>query len=186
LTDPCVHLLLFVHNVTGLPRGLYLFCRHNGDLERLQTDLRPEFVWRSVYPDMPLYLLREADLRAEAIRVSCHQDIAGDSAFAVGMLARFDSVVQSAPYRYRHLFWETGMIGQVLYLEAEAQGLRGTGIGCFFDDAVHRIAGIDNHSWQSLYHFTVGYAVEDPRLSTLPPYAHLTDGWRNAQPVGRG
>jgi len=26
------------------------------------------------------------------------------------------------------------MIGQVLYLEAEAQGVRATGIGCFFDD----------------------------------------------------
>jgi hypothetical protein len=27
--------------------------------------------------------------------------------------------------------------------------------------------------WQSLYHFTVGRAVEDPRLSTLPAYGHL-------------
>ena len=29
------------------------------------------------------------------------------------------------------------MIGQVLYLEAEAAGARATGIGCFYDDAVH-------------------------------------------------
>ena len=34
------------------------------------------------------------------------------------------------------------MIGQVLYLEAEAVGLRGTGIGCFFDDGMHSLLGL--------------------------------------------
>ena len=42
---------------------------------------------------------------------------------------------------YRRLFWECGLIGQVLYLEAEAAGVRGTGIGCFYDDAGARDAG---------------------------------------------
>ena len=73
--------------------------------------------------------------------VSCHQDIAGDGAFSLGMIAVFRDTICSAPYRYRQLFWETGMIGQVLYLEAEAHGVRGTGIGCFFDDAVHEDPG---------------------------------------------
>lgn len=35
---------------------------------------------------------------------------------------------------YPRLFWETGVLGQVLYLEAHAAGLSATGIGCFFDD----------------------------------------------------
>jgi nitroreductase len=72
-----------------------------------------------------------------------------------------------------HLFWESGIIGQVLYLEAEAHGLRGTGIGCFFDDAVHDLLGFDDHAFQSLYHFTIGDPVEDQRLTTYPPYYHL-------------
>ena len=62
------------------------------------------------------------------------------------------------------------MIGQVLYLEAEAAGVRGTGIGCFFDDAVHEVFGLHGRAYQSLYHFTVGSPVEDTRLTTLPPY----------------
>ena len=74
---------------------------------------------------------------------------------------------------YPRLFWETGVIGQVLYLEAEAAGIRGTGIGCFFDDAVHRTIGIEDHSWQSLYHFTIGGMVEETRLETEPAYNHL-------------
>jgi hypothetical protein len=65
------------------------------------------------------------------------------------------------------------MHGQVLYLEAEAAQVRGTGIGCFFDDGVHEVLGIKNHGLQSLYHFTIGAALTDTRLQTLPPYAHL-------------
>jgi hypothetical protein len=58
----------------------------------------------------------------------------------------------------------------VLYLEAEAAGVRSTGIGCFFDDPVHQVFGLRDLEFQSLYHFTVGGAVDDPRLTTLPPY----------------
>ncbi|KAF9611688.1 hypothetical protein IFM89_034871 [Coptis chinensis] len=36
---------------------------------------------------------------------------------------------------YPRLFWETGILGQVLYLEAHAVGISATGIGCYFDDA---------------------------------------------------
>ena len=65
------------------------------------------------------------------------------------------------------------MIGQVLYLEAEAAGIQGTGIGCYFDDAVHDMLGIRDSHWQSLYHFTVGGGLGDARIQTMPPYAHL-------------
>jgi hypothetical protein len=78
-----------------------------------------------------------------------------------------------APF-YRRLHWEAGAIGQVLYLEAEAAGLRGTGIGCFFDDAMLDAVGIPRESgWKTLYHFTVGGPVDDERLRTIAPYAHL-------------
>jgi SagB-type dehydrogenase family enzyme len=179
--EACVHLLIFVHNIEGLPRGLYLFCRNDTQLASLRQELSSDFLWESATSGLPLFLLRTGDFRTEAARLSCHQDIAGSSVFSLGMLARFDDVVRSAPHRYRSLFWETGMIGQVLYLEAEAQGARGTGIGCFFDDPVHDLAGLQTEAWQSLYHFTVGIPVEDPRLTTLPPYHHL--GRR--EPTGR-
>jgi hypothetical protein len=77
------------------------------------------------------------------------------------------------PWWYRRLFWEAGVLGQVLYLEAEAAGVRGTGIGCYFDDECHRLLGLTGDAWQDLYHFTVGGPVEDRRLRTVAPYAHL-------------
>ena len=87
------------------------------------------------------------------------------------MLAPLQDSVTQAPWQYRRLFWECGMLGQVMYLEAEASGLRGTGIGCFFDDAIHQILGIQDEHWQCLYQFTVGGALNDMRLISLPPYA---------------
>ena len=107
--------------------------------------------------------------------VSCHQEIAADGAFSLGMIAAFSTTLHAeGPWRYRHLFWEAGVLGQVLYLEAEAAGVRGTGIGCYFDDACHRHLGLSGDAWQDLYHFTVGGPVEDTRLRTLEPYAHLS------------
>jgi hypothetical protein len=41
------------------------------------------------------------------------------------------------------------------------------------DDAVHEIMGFNDNHYQSLYHFTVGKPIEDPRLTTRPPYHHL-------------
>jgi hypothetical protein len=35
---------------------------------------------------------------------------------------------------------------------------------------MHALLGISDHSWQSLYHFTMGGAIDDTRLSALPPY----------------
>jgi len=44
-----------------------------------------------------------------------------------------------------------GAIGQVLYLEAEAAGVRATGIGCFYDDPVHQVYGLaDSRSSRSI------------------------------------
>jgi hypothetical protein len=153
--------------------GLYFFLRNNKDFAEIKRRSRSDFRWIALEKEFPLYLLAEGNYRQQATMVSCHQDIAGSSAFSLGMIAKFKNVLSAAPYRYRQLFWETGMVGQVLYLEAEACGVRGTGIGCFFDDAVHEIMGFSDNHYQSLYHFTVGKPLEDPRLTTYPPYYHL-------------
>jgi hypothetical protein len=174
---PQLHLALCLHRVRGLASGLYLFERDRAAHERLRSACRPTFRWErpSGCPEhLPLYLLAEGDLRERARAISCHQDIAADGALSLGMVAEFGDVIRACgPWWYRWLFWEAGVVGQVLYLEAEATGLRGTGIGCYFDDASHELLGLVGDRWQVLYHFAVGAPVEDVRLRTLAPYAHL-------------
>jgi SagB-type dehydrogenase family enzyme len=172
--EPAIHLALFVHRVDGLAPGIYMLARDPAMAGSLRQSMRQQFAWTSppgCPEDLPLFLLEEGDARRMAVQVSCGQEIAGDSAFSLGMIAEFEaSLRRRGPWFYRRLFWETGVIGQVLYLEAEATGVRATGIGCFFDDPVHQVLGFNDATFQSLYHFTTGGPVEDPRLTTLPPY----------------
>lgn len=51
------------------------------------------------------------------------------------MVAHLEPTLQAiGAWMYPRLFWETGVLGQILYLEAHAVGVSATGIGCFFDD----------------------------------------------------
>src|SRR5687767_3358905 len=172
---PHVHLLLFVHRVEGLTPGVYAYLRDPSVTAEWRAAMRPEFIWEPVNdpnaPNVP-FLLLPFDVTWVANRVSCDQDIAADGFFSLGMIARLESSLRErGEWFYRRLFWETGILGQVLYLEAEAAGARATGIGCFYDDPVHEAAGLSGVEWQSLYHFSMGMPVDDARLTTEPGYA---------------
>ena len=101
-------------------------------------------------------------------------DLSDWNGFAIGNAGESkgcrDSLAVYGAGFYRNLFCESGLVNQVLYLEAEEAGIGATGIGCYFDDPVHDVFGISSGDWQSFYHFTVGGPVEDRRLTTLAPY----------------
>jgi SagB-type dehydrogenase family enzyme len=172
---PHVHLVLFVHRVQDVTPGIYACLRDPGVLEEWKAAMRPEFLWeptpaRALEP-ANLFLLVPIDAGRMANRLSCDQDIAEDGFFALAMMARFERPLRElGEWFYRRLFWECGLIGQVLYLEAEAAGGRATGIGCYYDDPVHDLLGLSGHAWQSLYHFSMGLPVEDTRLTSEPGY----------------
>jgi nitroreductase len=169
-----VHPLVFVHRVEGLAPGLYLFTRRTHADRSFRSLLSREFLWRRVEtaPErVVLHQLMLGDLRQTARIINCHQAIASDACFTLAMLAEFGRPLAEDPWRYRQLHWEAGLLGHTLYVEAEALGLRGTGIGCFFDEALHEALGFPDARYQSLYHFTVGRPVPDGRITTTPPYA---------------
>jgi SagB-type dehydrogenase family enzyme len=171
---PRVHPVFCVHRVEGLAPGLYVLERSADVHEALRGSLRPAFAWKrpgGCPEGLRFFRLEAGDARSFARLASCHQEIASDSSFAVAMIADFAPALGEGAWWYRRLHWEAGLLGQVLYLEAEANGVRGTGIGCFFDDVVHETLGLADDRFRDLYHFTVGGAVEDRRLATRPGYA---------------
>ncbi|HEY6896471.1 MAG TPA: SagB/ThcOx family dehydrogenase, partial [Rhodocyclaceae bacterium] len=174
--DGHLALALFVHRVEGLAPGLYLLLRQAEDAAELLPLLKPEYRFAArvdTAPHLQLYCLQTVEpvqLQRIARSISCHQDIASSSCFSLGMLARFDAPLAVDPSRYRALYQQAGLLGQALYLEAEAAGYRGTGIGCYFDDPLHELLGLTGTARQSLYHFAVGIPIEDTRLETVPPY----------------
>ena len=171
---PRVHPVLLVHRVEGIDSGLYALPRSQAGAASLKQAMPDLFNWNpsnsAADSELPLYQLLAAKAERTARTLSCHQDIASHSAFAVMFIAEFAEPIQADPAAWRHLHWEAGMLGHCLTLAAEAAGWRGTGIGCFFDDAVHEVLGLTDTRYQVVYHFAVGIPVDDPRLTTLPAY----------------
>lgn len=165
-----VHPILLLHRVEGMKPGLYALPRSDAARADLQQTLPALFTWTSADAELPLYQLIAAKAERTARTLSCHQDIASQSALTLLFIAEFAAPIQENPAAWRHLHWEAGMLGHGLALEAEAAGWRSTGIGCFFDDAVHEVLGLQDTRYQVIYHTALGMPVDDPRLSTLPAY----------------
>lgn len=154
-------LLAFVHNVEGVERGLYALA-DSPDTDALHhTPLQEIPAFRQ---------LAEGNFRKQVRALTCHQAIAADACATFCILAEFAGPIGSDPWRYRQMHWQAGLIGQRLYLEAEALGHNGTGIGCFLDDEVHRLLGIEGETRQAIYHFAVGRALTDERIGSQPAY----------------
>ncbi len=173
---PHVHLVLFIHRVEDVTPGVYAYLRDPVIRDEWKAAMRREFLWEPAPPrtgePANLFLLVPIDAGRIANRLSCDQDIAEDGFFSLAMLARFEQPLRErGEWFYRRLFWECGLLGQVLYLEAEAAGARATGIGCYYDEPVHDLLGLSGHAWQDLYHFSMGLPVEDTRLTSEQGYA---------------
>jgi SagB-type dehydrogenase family enzyme len=169
-----VHPVLLVHRVSELTPGIYCLPRSTEGSVALQEGFDERFLWEAVSEftsGMTLFRLATGQLGPEARRFCCGQAIAADAAFVVVLVAEFDSALGEGAFRYRHLHEEAGLLGHILYLEAEARGLRGTGIGCFFDDPLHEALGIQSSALQVVYCFAVGKPIVDTRIQTYLPYA---------------
>jgi SagB-type dehydrogenase family enzyme len=138
-----ISLYLYAHRVDGLDPGVYRY-------------------WPQ---DAALQLIRSGDQRVAAAGLSLGQDLAGNACVAFSMIADLDRAALTHGDRgYRYAHFEAGAIGHRLYLAAEALGLGATGIGAFFDDQVHSYLGLAPEQGQVVYHFAIGYPVDDSRL----------------------
>jgi SagB-type dehydrogenase family enzyme len=174
-TDPAprVHPVWFVNRVQGMAPGAYAMPRSPGG-EALLRQALPKGLSLAPVPGLPLLQLAHNPALAGTLRtLNCHQALGSDACVVVAFLGEFDAMLSEHAHGYRALLNEAGLLGQVLYLQAESRGWRGTGIGCYFDDALHLLLGLDDPRLQSLYHFTLGAPLQDARIATEPPYAHL-------------
>ncbi len=165
--------VLFVHRVDTLTPGIYLLAAGNTPPPAVSRGEPVATVFCARGESAGLVRLRsvgQVELHRLARSLHCHQDIASNACLALGLIAPFDDTVSADPAAYRDLLRAAGQTGQALYLLAERLGLRGTGIGCFFDDPVHKVLGLSGSSHQTLYHFTIGLPIDDSRIESAPAY----------------
>ncbi len=155
---PKVDFVLYLHNVEGLKRGLYFFQRS----KKYPLNLK-----KTEEIEKNCFFLKEGDFTIPAKNLSCMQDIAADSAFALSMIA---DLKDFNAINYKERLFECGRIGQQLYLEATSLGYSATGIGCFFDDSIHALIEAKK-GFEVLYNFTIGKEIPDARVMTTEPYS---------------
>ncbi len=141
-----IDFLVFVNRVDGIASGLYFFKRDENKLT----------------------LIEKGDFSKVAKLINCNQDLGENSAFTLSMVV--DKKEIKSDYHYKMAMFEAGMIGQILYLEAEAKNLRGCGIGCFFDDLI-TIEMLQNPNLLALYSFSIGEPIVDERIIPIKPNA---------------
>lgn len=86
-SDAEVHAALFVHRVSGLPKGLYFLVRNQEHFDALRSAMRQDFEW--VRPEgcpdgLPLYRLMKGDCQRLAMQISCFQVFEDAFCFASG------------------------------------------------------------------------------------------------------
>ena len=166
--------------------GLYALDRaaHPASFLAAKERMHAAFEWDATPPHCPPPLrgrlhgpLHAGDLCAVGGQLACQQaELAADGHLMISMLGDLSGALGGAgegAWEYRRLHVEAGVVGHALYLEAEAQGVRGSGLGCFFDDEVHRLVGLPDARFQALYSFACGVPMSDERLQGEDPYARL-------------
>ena len=134
-----INFVIFVNRVDGIQSGIYYFDRQKNELS----------------------LIEKGDFADAAKFINCMQDLGKDSAFTLSMVIDKKNIKTDSDYKFAMM--EAGMIGHILYLEAEAKNIRGCGIGCFFDDLVS-VEILQDENILTLYGFSVGIPLVDERI----------------------
>jgi SagB-type dehydrogenase family enzyme len=184
--DLHVSMLLFVHSVEDIDSGVYFLTR-DADLVNLKAEFPAKsWMWKrteiiGLPLDLNLFLLQRCDARYLSRFLSGDQELASDGCFSISMICKLNSILAQDGLRgYERVHWESGYLGQMIYLASEVVGVQGNGLGYFFDVDVHKFLGVQDDistehgmnisSYQALYHFAVGKAKADARTIDTNAY----------------
>lgn len=104
--------------------------------------------WRWDAPTQRLlhtHALAARTARAQARAAALGQDVVGDAAAVLVLTldrAAFAADPAGAARGYRHAFIEAGLLGERLYLQAQALGLGACAVGAFYDDEAAALLGV--------------------------------------------
>ena len=130
-----IRLYVIVNNVDGLDRGVYYYRRRTHALTALNR----------------------GDQRRRSHEIALFQRLVGSSCAALVKTIDTKRLAAADGDRgYRYAVMDAGLIGENLYLQAEALGLGCCGIGAFFDDEVSEVIGAGPKDELIIYLSAVG------------------------------
>ncbi len=133
---PGVVLDVVVHEVSGIPAGVY---RYDPKAHALIE-------------------VRKGALRAPMVRACLRQAMAGSAAVGLVMSTRLDAMRSPlGDRRYRDLLFEAGAIGQRIYLAAESIRLAARNLAAFEDDRFNELLWLDRRGEHALHLTMLGH-----------------------------
>lgn len=100
-----------------------------------------------------------AELPGRSRAAALDQEVIGDAAAVLVLTLQRSRLAADAagPARaYRHAFIEAGLMGERLYLQAQALGLGACAVGAFYDDEAARLIGVDGAAEWPLHFAALG------------------------------
>jgi len=124
-----------VHNVQGIPRGVYHYAVEDHALEQL----------------------REGDYRVAAARAALDQRVAYDAHLVLLWTAVFERCKWKYRQRaYRYVYLDAGHIAQGVALAAVGEGLGSCQIAAIYDDEANDLVGVDGIAEGTVYMTVLG------------------------------
>lgn len=127
-----------------------------------RVDGLPAAAWRyrvATHELLPSRYHDSSAVRRQSQAAGLDQEVIGDAAVVVVLTVvrqRFAANPEGAARGYRHAFIEAGLMGERVYLEAEARGLGACGVGAFYDDDAAALIGVDAASEWPLHFVALG------------------------------
>jgi SagB-type dehydrogenase family enzyme len=122
-----LHIHLVSHRVQALARAAWAY---DAQLHALRPGARHD----------------DATLERRSRAAALDQQVIGDAAVVFVLTldrATLEAAADGPARAYRHAFIEAGLIGERLYLQAQALGLGVCAVGAFYDDEVAALVGVD-------------------------------------------
>jgi SagB-type dehydrogenase family enzyme len=124
-----------VHNVSGLPSGIYHYAVQEHTLERIA----------------------QGDFRGRVTQAGLYQQFLGQANVCFVLSAVFQRTRWKYRERaYRYVLLEAGHVGQNLYLAATSMGLAACAVGAFYDDQLNKLLRLNIQEEAVLYVISVG------------------------------
>lgn len=169
---PKVHLILFVHRVQDLQPGMYLLSRDQKSNAGLRQQLASDFEWKPEGGPVNFFRLQVGDFKQVTSTLWNQSELGESAIFHVMMLADFDKSVRLDLSTYPHVFWESGMIAQVLSTEATALDHKTHHLAHFIDEQCHLMLGLRADQFRCTYMSCFGKPAESKTVYK-PAYYHL-------------
>ena len=137
----CVY-ILYVLRIESVESGIYLlFPKHAKKHEQIWKKRNSKTITlidRSDGDDDGLVIYQYKAMELEQLakmskEMACHQNLCFNAAFTIDFCVDLEVAVSDG-YKYNARHWESGYIGQLLYVHMESIGLGATAIVCYLDD----------------------------------------------------